>query len=150
MAFLVPGGFGARGANGKMIAIQYARENKIPFLGICFGMQLACIEFAKNVCGIKRASSHEIVGDKGKPNDLIIHYMEEQRSIDRVGGTMRLGSYPCHLVKGSRAANIYDTPLIHERHRHRYEFNNKFKLQLKKPWNGGLWSLQREKPCGDC
>ena len=128
---LVPGGFGVRGANGKMIAIQYARENKIPFLGICFGMQLACIEFAKNVCGIKRASSHEIVGDKGKPKDLIINYMEEQRFIDRVGGTMRLGSYPCHLVKGSQAANIYDTPLIHERHRHRYEFNNKFKLQLK-------------------
>lgn len=124
---LVPGGFGIRGAEGKILAIGYARENKIPFLGICFGMQLASIEFARSVCGIKGATSREIVGEKGNSQSLVIDYMEEQRSISDMGGTMRLGAYPCHLVSGSHADRIYGSSLISERHRHRYEFNNRFR-----------------------
>ena len=123
---LVPGGFGVRGAEGKVSAIRYVRENKIPFLGICFGMQLACIEFARNVCGLKDATSREIVGKNRGRKNLVIDYMEEQRFINEMGGTMRLGAYPCHLVRGSRAAKIYEASLISERHRHRYEFNNRF------------------------
>lgn len=129
---LVPGGFGVRGAEGKISAIRYARENQIPFLGICFGMQLASIEFARNVCGIEYATSREIVGKKGGRQNLVIDYMEEQRSVSEKGGTMRLGAYPCHLVRGSRVVEIYGRSLISERHRHRYEFNNKFKPLFEK------------------
>ena len=129
-AVLVPGGFGERGANGKMAAIRYARENQIPYFGICFGMQLAAIEFAKNVCGIQDASSREF--NPKKTRNLIIDFMEEQRGMKNMGGTMRLGAYPCNLEKGSQAAEIYNESKIFERHRHRYEFNNKFRDLFKK------------------
>lgn len=123
---LVPGGFGTRGVEGKISAIRYAREKQIPFFGICFGMQLACIEFARNVCGIKDATSREFVGDKARGN-FVIDFMTEQRSIVNKGGTMRLGAFSCQLEKGSLAAKVYGSLNISERHRHRYEFNNKYR-----------------------
>ncbi len=137
-AILVPGGFGERGAEGKIVAIRYARENRIPYFGICFGMQLAAIEFARHVCGIKDATSREFVGGAGRgtgkkgPRSYVIDFMEEQRSIQDKGGTMRLGNYPCELEKGSRTAKIYGTTHIQERHRHRYEFNNKYRPLFEK------------------
>lgn len=123
---LVPGGFGSRGVEGKLSAIRFAREKQIPFFGICYGMQLAAIEFARNVCGIKDATSREFAENKIRGN-YVIDYMEEQRGQEKMGGTMRLGSYACSLMKGSRAYSIYKEPLIHERHRHRYEFNNSYR-----------------------
>jgi len=126
---LVPGGFGVRGAEGKVLAIQYARENDIPFFGICFGMQMAAIEFARNICGIKGATSLEFKSGKSKKskNDkYVINFMEEQKSMTDMGGTMRLGSYPCTLKKGSKVLSIYKSDLIYERHRHRYEFNSEY------------------------
>lgn len=128
---LVPGGFGTRGVEGKIAAIRYAREKQIPFFGICFGMQLAAIEFARNVCGIRDATSREFVGENARGN-IVIDFMNEQRSITNKGGTMRLGSYPCDLKKGSRAEQVYKTNHIMERHRHRYEYNNKFKALFEK------------------
>lgn len=122
---LVPGGFGTRGVEGKMLAIRMAREKQIPFFGICFGMQLAAIEFARNVCGIKAATSREFE-TKDSRSSFVIDFMEEQRSIEKKGGTMRLGSYSCQLQKGSRAYAVYKSMQIFERHRHRYEFNNRF------------------------
>jgi CTP synthase len=127
---LVPGGFGERGAEGKIAAIGYARTAKVPFFGICFGMQMAAIEFTRHVCGIKDATSREFSGSK-KSHNLVIDIMEDQKNV-KMGGTMRLGSYPCRLEKGSRVADAYGTTLIHERHRHRYEFNNKFRGLLEK------------------
>ena len=131
---LVPGGFGERGAEGKMLAIRYARENKIPFFGICFGMQLAAIEFARHVCGFKDATSSEFVSaaDQKKSRSLVIDFMNEQRGIHDKGGTMRLGVYPCSLKIHSRARNIYAAETVNERHRHRYEFNNKFRSIFEK------------------
>lgn len=123
---LVPGGFGSRGVEGKIAAIRYAREKQIPFFGICFGMQLAAIEFARNVCGIKDATSREFAENKTRGN-YVIDYMQEQRGIEKLGGTMRLGSYNCSLTKGSRAFSVYKSPTIQERHRHRYEFNNRYR-----------------------
>jgi len=128
---LVPGGFGERGAEGKMVAIQYARQNQIPFFGICFGMQLAAIEFARHVCGIGSATSREFEGSQ-KSRNFVIDIMEEQRNVKGKGGTMRLGSYPCALLEGSKARAIYGRPNISERHRHRYEFNNQYRPLLKK------------------
>jgi CTP synthase len=129
---LVPGGFGERGAEGKILAIQYARENKIPFFGICFGMQLAVIEFSRHVAGIVDATSREFVtGNKGSRN-CVIDIMNEQRKVTQKGGTMRLGSYACHLEAGTLAREIYAEEVIHERHRHRYEFNNRYREILKK------------------
>ncbi len=127
---LVPGGFGERGVEGKIAAIRYARERQIPFFGICYGMQLASIEFAQNVCGIKDASSREF--DKKASKNLVIDFMEEQRTIKTKGGTMRLGAYMCSLEKNTRARRIYGTPTISERHRHRYEFNNKYRPLFEK------------------
>lgn len=124
---LVPGGFGERGVEGKISAIQYARENEVPFFGICYGMQLAAIEFARNVCGIKDATSREFGKPRKGKRNFVIDYMEEQKSVSDMGGTMRLGAYPCHLEKTSRAYEIYESSQISERHRHRYEFNNKFR-----------------------
>lgn len=124
---LVPGGFGERGAEGKIAAIKYARENEIPFFGICFGMQLASVEFARNVCGIRDATSREFSSHRPTTHNLVIDFMEEQRAIDKKGGTMRLGAYPCFLEQGSRARQVYGNAQILERHRHRYEFNNKFR-----------------------
>ena len=129
---LVPGGFGERGAEGKIHAIRYARENRKPFFGICFGMQLAAIEFARDVCGIKDATSREFeTGRKGSRN-FVIDIMEEQKTTKDKGGTMRLGSFPCSLGAGTLAREIYGKPLINERHRHRFEFNNKYKPLFEK------------------
>lgn len=134
-AILVPGGFGSRGVEGKMAAIRYAREKQIPFFGICYGMQLAAIEFARNVCGIKDATSREFAENKDRGN-FVIDFMNEQRGLEKKGGTMRLGSYACHLSKGSRSQIIFKSGLIYERHRHRYEFNNKYRDLFEK--NGML------------
>lgn len=120
---LVPGGFGVRGAEGKMLAIKYARENKVPFLGICFGMQLAAIEFARNVLNIKDATSTEF--DETN-NDSIIHFLEDQSSDIDKGGTLRLGLYNCKIKEGTKTYQAYQKNMIQERHRHRYEFNNKY------------------------
>ena len=117
---LVPGGFGSRGVPGKCVAIRYAREHKIPFLGICLGMQCTVIEFARNVLGWKDANSTEFDPETKHP---VIDLMEEQKKITDKGGTMRLGAYPCKLTKGSKAAKAYGTTEISERHRHRYELN---------------------------
>lgn len=126
---LVPGGFGTRGIEGKIEAITYAREQKIPFLGICLGMQLAVIEFARNVCKIKDASSTEFDELCEEP---IINLMAEQKNIVNKGGTLRLGNYACHLLKGTLAYQTYREENILERHRHRYEFNNAYKERLEK------------------
>lgn len=129
---LVPGGFGERGAEGKVSAIRFARENLVPFFGICFGMQMAAVEFARNVCGIKDATSREFIGPKKTGRNLVIDLMEEQKTVRDLGGTMRLGAYPCRIFKDTRAFEAYQQTLIHERHRHRYEFNNKFKALFEK------------------
>ncbi len=125
---LVPGGFGERGIEGKIKAIQYARENKIPFFGICLGMQCAVIEFARNVCELKHANSTEF--KKTKQN--VIDLMPEQKKITGLGGTMRLGAYKCKIKPGTKAYRAYGTELISERHRHRYEVNNNFQQILRK------------------
>ncbi len=126
---LVPGGFGERGIEGKLLAIRYARENNIPFFGICLGMQCAAIEFARNVLGKEKANSTEF--DKNSP-DPVIHLMEAQKGISDLGGTMRLGSYPCVLKEGSKAWQAYQTDQIDERHRHRWEFNNAYREKFEK------------------
>ncbi|WAM31516.1 CTP synthase [Caldicellulosiruptor naganoensis] len=125
---LVPGGFGDRGIEGKIAAIRYARENKIPFFGICLGMQCAVIEFARNVLGLEKANSTEF--DEATPYP-VIDIMPEQKDIFTKGGTMRLGLYPCKLEEGTLAHRIYNDELVYERHRHRYEFNNEFKEKFK-------------------
>jgi CTP synthase len=124
---LVPGGFGERGIEGKIRAIQYVRENKIPFFGICLGLQCAVIEFARNVCRMEGANSTEF-NEKTRYN--VIDLMVEQKGVKEKGGTMRLGSYPCELTKGTKAYQAYKRDSIYERHRHRYEVNNKFKKAL--------------------
>lgn len=130
---LVPGGFGERGVEGKISAIRYARENNIPFFGICFGMQLAAIEYARNVCGIRDATSREFKAKTTKQSmNYVIDFMEEQRTQVAKGGTMRLGSYPCWLKEGSNVRKIYGESRIQERHRHRYEFNNRYRPLLEK------------------
>jgi len=120
---LVPGGFGDRGSEGKIEAIRYARERQIPFFGICLGMQMAAVEFARNVCGLAGANSTEF--DPISPHP-VIHLMETQKGIDAKGGTMRLGAYPCVLQEDSLALKLYGRKRISERHRHRYEFNNDY------------------------
>ncbi|PNU19757.1 CTP synthetase [Geothermobacter hydrogeniphilus] len=125
---LVPGGFGERGSEGKIAAIGYAREARIPFFGICLGMQMAVVEYARNVCRIEDAHSSEFHDQAKNP---VIHIMEEQKKIKGKGGTMRLGAYPCELAEGSLARRIYGTDLISERHRHRFEFNNGYREQLR-------------------
>jgi CTP synthase len=126
-AVLVPGGFGDRGTEGKIAAIKYARENKIPFFGICLGMQLAVVDFARHVAGLQGANSSEFDRDCPFP---VIDLMPEQRSLRNKGATMRLGAFPCTLLPGSLAAEAYGTTEISERHRHRYEFANDFRDQL--------------------
>jgi len=128
-AVLVPMGFGPRGTEGKIAAVRYAREEKVPFFGICFGMQMAVIEFARNVCGLTDANSSEI--DERTPHP-VIHLMESQHMVTRKGGTMRLGAYPCTLAEHSLAARLYGKRKISERHRHRYEVNNDYRPQLSK------------------
>ncbi|HEM49234.1 MAG TPA: CTP synthase [Caldithrix sp.] len=126
---LVPGGFGDRGIEGKLSAIKHARENKIPFFGICLGLQCAVIEFARNVLNKPEANSTEF---NPKTPDPVIHLMETQKSVKRLGGTMRLGSYPCNLKNGTKTRAAYDVAKINERHRHRYEFNNDYRDEIEK------------------
>ena len=121
---LVAPGFGARGIKGKLKAIRYARENRVPFLGICYGMQLACVEFARNVCGLPESMTREV---DETTIDPIIDFMPDQRNLEVYGGTMRLGSYTCELDAGTLAAKAYGELNITERHRHRYEFNNRYR-----------------------
>ncbi|MFG6119434.1 CTP synthase [Thalassobacillus sp. B23F22_16] len=125
---LVPGGFGDRGIEGKIEAIRYARENKVPFLGICLGMQLATVEFARNVLGLEGAHSAEI--DPATPH-AIIDLLPEQKEVSDLGGTLRLGIYPCKLTEGSKAKEAYGEEVIYERHRHRFEFNNHYREQME-------------------
>ncbi|WP_099467085.1 CTP synthase [Konateibacter massiliensis] len=124
---LVPGGFGDRGIEGKITAIQYARENKLPFLGLCLGMQLSIVEFARHVVGYNDAHSVELQPDTTHP---VIHLMPDQNGIEDIGGTLRLGSYPCILDESSKAYALYGEKTIHERHRHRYEVNNDYRNVL--------------------
>jgi CTP synthase len=124
---LVPGGFGDRGTEGKIAAIRYAREAKVPFFGICLGMQLAVIEFARAVCDMPTANSAEFDRNAAFP---VIDLMPDQRGVVEKGGTMRLGAYPCVLEKGSLAAQAYGTTQISERHRHRYEVSNKYRERM--------------------
>ncbi|MBL0477680.1 CTP synthase (glutamine hydrolyzing) [Aeromonas veronii] len=137
-AILVPGGFGERGVEGKILAAQYARENKIPYLGICLGMQVAMIEFARNVAGMEGAHSSEFKKDCAYPVvGLITEWVDEEGNVETrteksdLGGTMRLGSQLCHLVEGSKVRQMYGSPTIYERHRHRYEVNNKLLPQIE-------------------
>src|SRR6185436_16403455 len=124
---LVPGGFGKRGIPGMVRAIQFAREQKVPYFGICLGMQCAVIEYARNVCGLKNANSTEF--DPGTPYP-VIYKLRDLLGVDTIGGTMRLGAYPANLQQGSLANRIYEAPIISERHRHRYEFNRTFEKTL--------------------
>jgi CTP synthase len=121
---LIPGGFGPRGVEGMLQAIWYAREQRVPFLGICLGLQCAVIEFARNVCGLSEANSSEFAMDGP---DSVIALLDSQLQVTTKGGTMRLGAYPCALAEGSRARNIYENEEISERHRHRYEVNNHYR-----------------------
>jgi len=124
---LIPGGFGERGIEGKIKAVQFVRERGIPFLGICLGLQCAVIEFARNVCGMEGAHSYEFNAETPYP---VIHLMDEQRHLTRMGGTMRLGAYPCVLGSGTTAAGVYGKSKFTERHRHRYEVNNEYRERL--------------------
>jgi len=121
---LIPGGFGERGVEGKIESIRFVRENKIPFLGICLGMQCAVIEYARNVCKLKDAHSYEFYAELKNP---VIHLMADQEGVTNLGGTMRLGAYPCVIQHGTKSHTAYDTDQISERHRHRYEFNNAYR-----------------------
>lgn len=126
---VVPGGFGYRGVEGKIDAIRYARENKIPFLGLCLGMQCAVIEFARNVCHMEQANSSEFIPDGKYP---VIDLMPDQEDVTEKGGTMRLGIYPCKLKEGTRARDLYENQeIVYERHRHRYEVSNEFRPQME-------------------
>ena len=126
---IVPGGFGNRGIEGKITTIKYARENQIPFLGICLGMQMAVVEYARDILGLKDANSAEF---DEKSKNQVIHIMEEQKGIDKKGGTMRLGAYPCIIKEGTLAQKVYGKTEISERHRHRFEYNNDYKERLEK------------------
>jgi CTP synthase len=127
-AILIPGGFGKRGTEGKIAAITYARENGVPFFGICLGLQMAVIEFARSRAGIVKATSQEF---EEKAEFPVIHMMESQLRVERKGGSMRLGAYPCNLKKGTLARKLYGQNEISERHRHRYEVNNEYRAQLE-------------------
>ncbi|NLT34589.1 MAG: CTP synthase [Gaiellales bacterium] len=124
---LVPGGFGVRGIEGKVMAVRYARENNVPFFGICLGMQVAVVEFARNICGMVGANSSEFDPSTGY---AVIDLLPEQKDLEDKGGTMRLGSYPTRIVSDTLAGTAYDEEVIYERHRHRYEFNNTFRSQM--------------------
>lgn len=133
---IVPGGFGSRGVEGKIKVIKFARENKIPYFGLCYGMQLAAVEFARNVCGLKGANTTEIDKNTKYPIiDVLPEQVTNVKTHKNLGGSMRLGAYPCQLLKGTIARSAYGENLITERHRHRYEFNNEYADNLK---NNGL------------
>ena len=125
---LVPGGFGDRGIEGKIAATEFARETKKPFFGICLGMQLASIEFARNVLGLTEAHSAEINPETPDP---IIDLLPEQKDVEDLGGTLRLGLYPCKLIEGTKAYEAYKEEVVYERHRHRYEFNNQYRQAME-------------------
>jgi CTP synthase len=125
---LVPGGFGDRGIEGKITAIRYSRENRIPFFGICLGMQVAVVEYARSMVGLDGANSSEIHPATPYP---VIDLLPEQKEIEDLGGTMRLGLYPCKIVQGTLAAQCYGDELVYERHRHRYEFNNEYRERIE-------------------
>ena len=125
----MPGGFGTRGTEGKIETIKYARENNIPFLGICLGMQMAVIEFARNVANIEDANSTELDENCKNP---VIHIMDEQKDVNKKGGTMRLGAYPCKITPDTLAYKVYQKDIISERHRHRFEYNNDYKEILER------------------
>jgi len=127
-AILVPGGFGVRGTEGKILAVRYAREHKVPFFGICLGLQMAVIEFGRNVLGLERANSLEFDEDTPHP---VVTLMEGQRAVTDKGGTMRLGTYACALKEGTKAREMYGLDVIQERHRHRFEFNNGYRAQFE-------------------
>jgi CTP synthase len=129
---IIPGGFGERGIEGKIVAAKFARIREVPYLGLCLGMQVMVIELAREVFNAETANSTEFNPTTPYP---VIDLMPDQRDIADLGGTMRLGSYPCHLVEGTIAANAYQTDVVHERHRHRFEFNNEYREQLQA---GGL------------
>ena len=133
---LVPGGFGPRGVEGKMTAIRWARERQVPFFGICYGMQLATIEFARHVCGVRDATSREWMDDRKTDGSYVIDIMSDQKAVQNKGGTMRLGLFSCQLKSGSLVQKVYKKNIISERHRHRFEFNNKYKGLFEK--NGML------------
>ena len=128
-AVIVAGGFGARGVEGKIASIRYARENGIPFLGLCYGLQMAVIEMARHLCGLEGANSEEVDPDCAHP---VIHLLPEQQGVTEKGGSMRLGVYPCRVIHGTRAHSLYGTELVYERHRHRYEVNNAYRPALEK------------------
>ncbi len=128
-AIVVAGGFGARGIEGKICAVKHARENKIPYLGLCYGMQMAVIEFARHVCGLQGAHTEECMPDSPHP---VIHILPEQKDVTDKGATMRLGAYRCQLVAGSLAEKVYGASHVYERHRHRYEVNNEYREMLAK------------------
>lgn len=123
-AIVVPGGFGSRGVDGKIAAIQWAREQRVPFLGLCLGMQCAVIEWARNLAGLKEATSFEL--DQSTPHP-VIHLLPEQQDVVDLGGTMRLGVYPCRLQAETMGQKLYGEQVVYERHRHRYEFNNAYR-----------------------
>jgi len=127
-AVVVPGGFGSRGIEGKILTAQYCRENKVPYLGLCLGMQIAVIEFARNVANITDAHSTEF---NESTNNPVIHIMDSQKDVVEKGATMRLGKYNCHLSDNSMSRRLYGMPDISERHRHRYEFNNEYRNRLE-------------------
>jgi len=138
-AILVPGGFGERGVEGKILTAQYARENKIPYLGICLGMQVALIEYARNVAGLTDAHSTEFNPETPHPVvGLINEWLDEEGKVEYrnadsdLGGTMRLGSQLCHIIKGTKAYDVYGSETIYERHRHRFEVNNNYREQISK------------------
>ena len=126
---LVPGGFGGRGIEGKILAARFAREHMVPYLGLCLGMQIATIEFARNVLKLPKAHSTEF--DPSTP-DPVIAMLDEQTRVTKKGGTMRLGAQPCQLVVGTKAARLYGAFVVNERHRHRYEFNNAYRERFEK------------------
>jgi CTP synthase len=127
-AILVPGGFGIRGTEGKILAVRHAREKKIPFFGICLGLQMAVIEFGRDVLGLERANSLEF--DEQTPHPVVT-LMDGQKGVTEKGGTMRLGAYPCHLTEGTKARELYGKEVVQERHRHRFEFNNAYRAQFE-------------------
>jgi len=127
-AILIPGGFGDRGIEGKITAARYARENNIPYFGICLGMQIATIEFARTVCGLEGAHSTEFDPDTPHP---VICLLEDQREVENKGATMRLGTWEAILAEGSRSAELYGSDKVNERHRHRYEFNQNYKADFE-------------------
>jgi len=132
VGIVVPGGFGSRGTEGKILAARYAREKKVPYLGLCLGMQMMTIEFARNVAGNKMLTSEEF-DESGKltPDQYVIHFLPGQHKNKAKGGTLRLGSYPCYLTPQTKTAKLYGKKIIAERHRHRYEFNNNFRKDLE-------------------